>query len=151
MKQLLRRIGKTIAFVLPVVLVTTGTLAVTRVPWAPPSSPDQQVLAAAAADGSIGLNPARTDRAAQQTSPKDALRHRLLNELHAHNPGTALNMLDRSMQQHPSLTPYCGDLAQALGRAAVRKYHGDTQKARSFARPVCDGSFAAGVVGSHQG
>ncbi|MFJ6216804.1 hypothetical protein ACIQGZ_26270 [Streptomyces sp. NPDC092296] len=146
MKQLARRIGKTIAFALPVVLVTTGTLAVTRVPWAPPTSSDHQVLAAAAADGTIGITPDRTDRPAKHASPEDALRDRLLKDLRRHDPGTALTMLDRSMREHPSLTPYCTGLAQDLGRAAVRKYHGDVRRARSFARPVCDGSFAAGAV-----
>ncbi|AXI78255.1 hypothetical protein [Peterkaempfera bronchialis] len=145
MKQLARRIGKTIAFVLPVVLVTTGTLAVTRVPWAPPSSGDQQVLAAASADGTIGITP-RAHRPVKQTSPQEALLQRLLRELKVHDPGSALSMLDRSMRRQPSLTPHCTELSQALGRAAVHKYHGDVKKARSFARPVCDGSFAAGVV-----
>ncbi|MCD0485694.1 hypothetical protein LO771_25715 [Streptacidiphilus sp. ASG 303] len=149
MKQLVRRIGKTIAFVLPVVLVTTGTLAVTRVPWAPPSSGQQQVLAAAAADGSIGISAAPEHRPAERLAPQEALLRSLLHELQVHDPGTALAMLDRSMRRHPSLTPHCTALSEALGRAAVRKYHGNVRKARSFARPVCDGSFAAGVAGGH--
>lgn len=144
-KQLVRRIGQTVALTLPVILVTTGTLAVTRVPWAPPTGLDQQVVAAASSDGTIG----RTGAAAGTPglSPKDALRADLLEELRAHNPGTALDLLERTMREKPSLTPYCSELASELGRAAVRKYQGDVQRARSFARPVCDGSFAAGVVG----
>jgi len=131
--------------VLPVVLVTTGTLAVTRVPWAPPTS-SQQVLAAAAADGSIGIAPADSHRPVRRPTPQETLLQRLLHDLAVHDPGSALTMLDRSMRSRPSLTPHCTELAQALGRAAVRKYHGDVKKARSYARPVCDGSFAAGTV-----
>lgn len=140
MKQLVRRIGQTVALTLPVILVTTGTLAVTRVPWAPPTGLDQQVVAAASDDGGIGRTSATPDTA------RDALRADLLNELGAHNPGTALDLLERSMRERPSLTPYCTSLASELGRAAVQKYHGDVQRARSFARPVCDGSFAAGAA-----
>ncbi|WP_405012703.1 hypothetical protein [Kitasatospora sp. NBC_01539] len=139
MKQLVRRIGQTVALTLPVILVTTGTLAVTRVPWAPPTGLDQQVVAASSSDGTIGRTSTTPD------SPRDALRTDLLNELDVHNPGTALDLLERSMREKPSLTPYCSDLAAELGRAAVRKYQGDAQRARSFARPVCDGSFAAGA------
>ncbi|GJF29730.1 membrane protein [Kitasatospora sp. NE20-6] len=139
MKQLVRRIGQTVALTLPVILVTTGTLAVTRVPWAPPTGLDQQVVAASSSDGTIGRTATTPD------SPQDALRTDLLNELDAHNPGTALDLLERSMREKPSLTPYCSELASELGRAAVRKYQGDAQRARSFARPVCDGSFAAGA------
>jgi hypothetical protein len=51
------------------------------------------------------------------------------------------------MQQQPALTPYCTTLAKDLGRATVKLYQGDVQRARSFARPVCDGSFAAGLQG----
>ena len=80
-------------------------------------------------------------------SPQDALRADLMDELRVHNPGTALDLLERTMREKPSLTPYCTELASELGREAVRKYQGDVQRARSFARPVCDGSFAAGVAG----
>ncbi|WP_431679296.1 hypothetical protein [Kitasatospora sp. KL5] len=140
MKQLVRRIGQTMALTLPVLLVTTGTLAVTRVPWAPPTGLDQQVVAASSSDGTIGRSPATPG------TPQDALRADLLGELDAHNPGTALDLLERTMREKPSLTPYCTELASELGRAAVRKYQGDVQRARSFARPVCDGSFAAGAT-----
>ncbi|RKT17193.1 hypothetical protein BX285_1557 [Streptomyces sp. 1114.5] len=143
----MRRIGQTFALTLPVVLVTTGTLAVTRVPWAPPTGLDQQVVAASSGDGAgIGRsNPAA--KAPDGLAPQESLRVALLDELRAKNPSAALDLLERSMREQPSLTPYCTSLASELGKAAVRKYQGDVQRARSFARPVCDGSFAAGVVG----
>ncbi|MER7672154.1 hypothetical protein ACFVXG_11525 [Kitasatospora sp. NPDC058162] len=147
MKQLVRRIGQTVALTLPVVLVTTGTLAVTRVPWAPPTGLDQQVVAASSGDGA-GIG--RSSTVATKTdglAPQDSLRVALLDELRAKNPSAALDLLERSMREQPALTPYCTSLATELGKAAVRKYQGDVQRARSFARPVCDGSFAAGVVG----
>ncbi|MFF2541508.1 hypothetical protein ACFVUY_03000 [Kitasatospora sp. NPDC058063] len=151
MKQLVRRIGQTVALTLPVVLVTTGTLAVTRVPWAPPTGLDQQVVAASSGDGAgIGRSNNATGAAARTSdglAPQDSLRVALLDELRAKNPSAALDLLERSMREQPSLTPYCTSLAGELGKAAVRKYQGDVQRARSFARPVCDGSFAAGVVG----
>ncbi|WP_354641237.1 hypothetical protein [Kitasatospora camelliae] len=145
MKQLVRRIGQTIAFTLPVILVTTGTLAVTRVPWAPPTGLDQQVVAASSGDGTIGRT--STAPSTQGLAPQEALRVDMMEELRSHNPGSALDLLERTMREKPSLTPYCTSLAAELGRAAVKKYQGDLQRARSFARPVCDGSFASGVVG----
>ncbi|WP_224283498.1 hypothetical protein [Streptomyces sp. LS1784] len=151
MKQLVRRIGQTVALTLPVVLVTTGTLAVTRVPWAPPTGLDQQVVAASSGDGAgIGRSNTAVGAAvkpADGLAPQESLRVVLLDELRAKNPSAALDLLERSMREQPSLTPYCTSLASELGKAAVRKYQGDVQRARSFARPVCDGSFAAGVVG----
>ncbi|MFC8450903.1 hypothetical protein [Kitasatospora sp. NPDC057223] len=147
MNQLVRRIGQTVALTLPVILVTTGTLAVTRVPWAPPTSLDQQVVAASSNDGA-GIGRAGADNTSTQgLAPQDALRTDLLDELRANNPGTALDLLERTMREKPSLTPYCSSLAMDLGKAAVRKYQGDVQRARSFARPVCDGSFASGANG----
>ncbi|MFJ2865004.1 hypothetical protein [Kitasatospora sp. NPDC087314] len=159
MKQLVRRIGQTVALTLPVVLVTTGTLAVTRVPWAPPAGLDQQVVAASSGDGA-GIGRSATANAATGTTanaaagkssdglaPQESLRVALLDELRAKNPSAALDLLERSMREQPSLTPYCTSLATELGKAAVRKYQGDVQRARSFARPVCDGSFAAGIAG----
>ncbi|HJD82638.1 hypothetical protein ACIGXI_20435 [Kitasatospora aureofaciens] len=147
MKQLVRRIGQTFALTLPVVLVTTGTLAVTRVPWAPPTGLDQQVVAASSGDGAgIGRSATATTKT-DGLAPQDSLRVALLDELRAKNPSAALDLLERSMREQPSLTPYCTSLATELGKAAVRKYQGDVQRARSFARPVCDGSFAAGVTG----
>ncbi|MEU9042378.1 MULTISPECIES: hypothetical protein [unclassified Kitasatospora] len=147
MKQLVRRIGQTVALTLPVVLVTTGTLAVTRVPWAPPTGLDQQVVAASSGDGA-GIGRSTTAaKTADGLAPQESLRVALLDELRAKNPSAALDLLERSMREQPSLTPYCTSLATELGKAAVRKYQGDVQRARSFARPVCDGAFAAGVVG----
>ncbi|MFE7563804.1 hypothetical protein [Kitasatospora sp. NPDC057500] len=146
MKQLVRRIGQTIALALPVVLVTTGTLAVTRVPWAPPTSLHQQVVAASSGDGAGIGRTAGTGQPQDGLAPQDALRVAVLDELRAHNPGSALDLLERSMREQPALTPYCSSLATELGKAAVRKYQGDVQRARSFARPVCDGSFAAGAA-----
>ncbi len=138
MKHLARRLGRSLAFVLPVVLVTTGTLAVTRVPWAPSGDggEQQQVLAANAS------SPTGSDA----VSPQDALRARLLRQLNNQNPGVALDSLEQAMQQQPSLTQYCTGIARDLGQAAVRKYRGDLRRAQSYARPVCDGSFAAGTL-----
>ncbi|MEV0189198.1 hypothetical protein ACFVGM_29430 [Kitasatospora purpeofusca] len=147
MKQLVRRIGQTVALTLPVVLVTTGTLAVTRVPWAPPTSLDQQVVAASSGDGAGIGRTAGTTTTSDGLAPQDSLRVALMDELRAHNPGSALDLLERAMREQPSLTPYCSSLATELGKAAVRKYQGDVQRARTFARAVCDGSFAAGAAG----
>ena len=152
MKQLARRLGRSLAFVLPVVLVTTGTLAVTRVPWAPSTSggDQQQVLAASASSqtGTAGTTGAAGTGAAggSHTSPQDALRDRLLQQLDTQDPGAALDSLQQAMQQQPSLTRYCTGIARDLGQAAVRKYRGDVRRAQSFSRPVCDGSFAAGTM-----
>ncbi|WP_042398269.1 hypothetical protein [Streptacidiphilus carbonis] len=143
MKQLANRLGKTLAFVLPVVLVTTGTLAVTRVPWAPSGSGDQQVLAASSSTSGNSSADAVKQKAA---TPQDALQARLLQTLNRQDPGAALDQLAKAMQQQPSLTRYCTDLARDLGQAAVRKYHGDVKRAQSYARPVCDGSFAVGTL-----
>lgn len=144
----MRRIGQTVALTLPVVLVTTGTLAVTRVPWAPPTGLDQQVVAASSGDGAgIGRSAGATAKSPDGLAPQESLRVALLDELRAKNPSAALDLLERSMREQPALTPYCTSLATELGKAAVRKYQGDVQRARSFARPVCDGAFAAGVVG----
>jgi len=138
-KQLARRLGRSLAFVLPVVLVTTGTLAVTRVPWAPSGDGgEQQQVLAASASSQTGSDAV--------TSPQDALRNRLLQQLNSQNPGVALDSLQQAMQQQPSLTQYCTGIARDLGQAAVRKYRGDIRRAQSYARPVCDGSFAAGTL-----
>ncbi len=148
MKQLVRRIGQTIALTLPVILVTTGTLAVTRVPWAPPTADDQQVVAASSSDGTIGRAPAAAGTTSHPgMAPQDALRADLMEELRSRGAGSALDLLERTMREQPALTPYCSTLAKDLGRAALQKYQGDVQRTRSFARPVCDGSFAAGVAG----
>ncbi len=131
MNQAARRIGKTFAMVLPVVLVLSGTLAVTRVPWsATPTEP--QVLTASS---KRGTEPSR--------APQDVLRRRLLAELQERNPSVALGDLQTETARRPTLARYCGDIARALGRAAVAKY--GPQRAQSFSRPVCDTSFATGV------
>lgn len=142
MNQIASRLGKTLAFVLPFVLVTTGTLAVTSVSWAPSGAGDKQVLAASALTPDAQQAPGRSVKAA----PQDALRDRLLRQLRAQDPGAALDALAQAMQQQPSLTRYCTDIARDLGQAAVRKYQGDVRRAQSFARPVCDGSFAVGTL-----
>lgn len=140
MNQAARRIGKTLALVLPVVLVLSGTLAVTRVPWATSAS-DAQVLTASAKRTETDTN-----------APQEVLRRRLLAELQEKNPGVALTDLQTEMARRPSLARYCTSIARALGRAAVAKYarydSGSVavQRAQAWARPVCDTSFAAGVA-----
>ncbi|MCX4748243.1 hypothetical protein OG455_22460 [Kitasatospora sp. NBC_01287] len=152
MKQLVRRIGQTIALTLPVILVTTGTLAVTRVAWAPPVNDSQQVVAAASGSGGgIGRTATTADvtgtTAHPGLSPQDALRTDLMSELRSRGAAAALDLLERSMTEEPNLTPYCTTLAKELGQATLKLYQGDVQRARSVARPVCDGSFAAGIAG----
>ena len=144
-KQAARRFGKTLAMVLPVVMVTTGTLAVTRVPLAPPSNSDPHLLTAATRTQDLSADSAP----ARQAAPQERLRHRLLYELRSKDPAAALILLQRTMQTQPSLTRYCTGIARDLGRAAVQKYGGDTRQAQSFSRPVCDGSFAAGVAAAN--
>ncbi|UQX02255.1 hypothetical protein [Streptomyces sp. RerS4] len=129
-----RRIGRSLALVLPVVLVLSGTLAVTMVPWAD-NSPSQ-ILTASAEDVSVPAKP----RAAQ-----DLLRDKLLSELQRGTaPGDVLTHLQQEVDRRPSLAEHCVGIARALGRAAVDAY-GPT-KAQSFARPVCDTSYASGVA-----
>ncbi|MEU8569994.1 hypothetical protein AB0C51_16870 [Streptomyces pathocidini] len=134
MNQAARRIGRTLALVLPVVLVLSGTLAVARVPWAAPDA-DSQVLTASAETASTR---------AQARAPHEILRDRLLAELQEKDPGSALTHLQEETSRRPSLARHCVSIARALGRAAVAKY-GDT-RAQSFSRPVCDTSFAYGVA-----
>jgi hypothetical protein len=129
----LRRIGRSLALVLPVVLVLSGTLAVARVPWSP-SSGAQQLTAAEQ----------RASTRAVQPAAQDVLRKRLVAELQEKDPGAALTSLQRAMTERPSLTRHCASLARALGRAAVQKY-GSVQRAQRYSRPVCDTSFAAGA------
>ncbi|MFE2249469.1 hypothetical protein [Streptomyces lavendulae] len=129
-----RRIGRSLALVLPVVLVLSGTLAVTMVPWAD-NSPSQ-ILTASAEDVSVPAKP----HAAQ-----DVLRDRLLGEIRqGEEPGDVLTHLQQEVDKRPSLAEHCVGIARALGRAAVDAY-GPT-KAQSFARPVCDTSYASGVA-----
>ncbi|MBL3667418.1 hypothetical protein JL475_15750 [Streptomyces sp. M2CJ-2] len=134
-----RRVGRTLAFVLPVVLVFSGTLAVARVNWS--GSPSSPVLAAA--DTAVS---GASSRAAAR-APHEALRDTLLVELQRENPGVALTHLQQAVNDRPSLARHCTSIARALGKAAVRMY-GPT-KAQSFARPVCDTSFASGVLTAH--
>ncbi|MET9320367.1 hypothetical protein ABZX75_09295 [Streptomyces sp. NPDC003038] len=129
-----RRIGRSLALVLPVVLVLSGTLAVTMVPWADNSS--SQILTASAEDVSVPAKPRATH---------EVLRDKLLSELQqGQAPGDVLTRLQQEVDRRPSLAEHCVGIARALGRAAVDVY-GPT-KAQSFARPVCDTSYAAGVA-----
>ncbi|WP_149181872.1 hypothetical protein [Streptomyces sp. TRM49041] len=134
MTQTARRIGRSLALVLPVVLVLSGTLAVTSVPWAGQRS-DTQLLTASAENVSVRAKP---------RAPQDVLRERLLTEMKQKDPGAALTHLQRAVEDSPSLAQYCMSLARELGAAAVRHY-GPT-RAQSFSRPVCDTSFAGGVA-----
>ncbi|RMI40028.1 hypothetical protein [Streptomyces triticirhizae] len=130
MNQALRHIGRSLAVALPAVLVLSGTLAVTRVPWASPPSEVQMLTAAAEQE---------------QQAPQDLLRERLLTTLRQEDPSAALTGLQRAVDEDPSLAPHCAEIARSLGQAAVDKY-GNAQRAQRFARPVCDTSFAAGVA-----
>ncbi|WP_247597690.1 hypothetical protein [Streptomyces sp. RKND-216] len=131
-----RRIGRSLALVLPVVLVMSGTLAVARVPWA--ADPSESQLLTASAEKS-------STRQGAPAAPEDVLQERLITELQAKDPGVALTSLQREMQRRPSLAEHCTSIAKALGRAAVKKY-GAVHRAQGFSRPVCDTSFATGVA-----
>ncbi|MER6445730.1 hypothetical protein DEJ51_14885 [Streptomyces venezuelae] len=129
-----RRIGRSLALVLPVVLVLSGTLAVTMVPWADTSS--SQILTASAEDVSVPAKP----RAAHEV-----LRDQLVGELQqGGRPDDVLTHLQQEVDKRPSLAEHCVGIARALGRAAVDAY-GPT-KAQSYSRPVCDTSYASGVA-----
>ncbi|WP_405615613.1 hypothetical protein [Streptomyces sp. NBC_00076] len=130
-----RRIGRSLALVLPVVLVLSGTLAVTRVNWS--GNPSNSVLMAS--DATLSDAKPRAARA-----PQTVLRDQLLTELQEKDPGIALTHLQEAVNSRPSLAKHCVSIAQALGRAAVRVY-GPT-RAQSYTRPVCDTSFATGVA-----
>ncbi|MGW3916048.1 hypothetical protein ACWEBX_31700 [Streptomyces sp. NPDC005070] len=131
-----RQIGRTLALVLPVVLVLSGTLAVTQVNWS--GNPSSSVLTASSEEVST--------RAVSRT-PHDVLRDKLLLELQEKDPGVALTHLQQAVNGRPSLAKHCVSIARALGRAAVRAY-GPT-RAQSFSRPVCDTAFASGVAAGH--
>ncbi|GAA4686443.1 membrane protein [Streptomyces chumphonensis] len=137
MNQAVRRIGRSLALVLPVVLVLSGTLAVARVPWSGAPS-ESQILTASAERASSGQE-------TRKRAPHEVLRDRLLTELQKEDPGVALSGLQRAVDERPSLAKHCVEIARALGQAAVQKY-GSAQRAQRFARPVCDTSFAAGVA-----
>lgn len=138
MKQAVRRIGRSLAAVLPVLLVLSGTLAVTRVPWAVAPA-GEQVLAASAKRA--GGPAARAER----LSPQDALREDLVTEVWREDPTVALTSLQQAVDRRPSLARHCPDIALALGEVAVQKY-GSARRAQQYARPVCDTSYAAGVA-----
>ncbi|MER6630775.1 hypothetical protein ABT301_21580 [Streptomyces sp. NPDC000987] len=131
-----RRVGRSLALVLPVVLVLSGTLAVTRVDWSGNSS-DSVLTASAATD-------VTTDAATVRRAPQDVLRDRLLAELQEKDPGTVLTHLQQAVAERPSLAGHCVAIARTLGRAAVHRY--GPSRAQSYARPVCDTSFASGVT-----
>ncbi|MFI6898738.1 hypothetical protein ACIBM4_31950 [Streptomyces sp. NPDC050256] len=129
-----RRIGRTLAFVLPVVMVLSGTLAVTAVPWAAHNSESTLLTASAQT----------VSKRAKARTPQDVLRDKLLLELQEKDPGVALTDLQRAVEGRPSLARHCMSIAKALGKAAVEQY-GPT-RAHRFSRPVCDTSFASGVA-----
>ncbi|MFF4243692.1 hypothetical protein ACFYY2_04380 [Streptomyces sp. NPDC001822] len=129
-----RRIGRTLALVLPVVMVLSGTLAVTRVQW---SGQDTETQLLTAASETVS-------KQAKARAPQDVLRDKLLLELREKDPGVALTSLQRAVEGRPSLARHCMSLARALGKAAVDQY-GPT-RAHRFSRPVCDTSFASGVA-----
>ncbi|MFI2434508.1 hypothetical protein [Streptomyces sp. NPDC018693] len=131
-----RRIGRSLALVLPVVMVLSGTLAVTRVDWS--GNPSDSVLTAS----DVSTAHRGTPRA-----PHEVLRDQLLAELQEKDPGVALTHLQEAVNGKPSLARHCASIARTLGRAAVRIY-GPT-RAQSFSRPVCDTSFASGVMAAH--
>jgi hypothetical protein len=134
-----RRIGRTLALVLPVVLVLSGTLAVTRVNWT--GSPSSSVLAASE------VSSAEVATKTVSQAPQDVLRDRLMSELQDQNPGVVLTHLQQAVNGHPSLARHCSAIARALGQAAVRIY--GASRAQSYARPVCDTAFASGVLAAH--
>ncbi|MFF4606925.1 hypothetical protein ACFY12_29865 [Streptomyces sp. NPDC001339] len=136
MNSAARRIGRTLALVLPVVLVLSGTLAVTRVPWASTAT-DSQVLTASSGTASTKAGP---------RAREDAVRKQLLIDVQRRNPGVALTHLQEAVTEHPSLAKRCAYLARQIGRAAVAKYGGAAHRAQAFSRPVCDTSYASGVA-----
>ncbi|MFJ3232251.1 hypothetical protein [Streptomyces sp. NPDC086787] len=137
-----RRIGRSLALVLPVVLVLSGTLAVTRVNWT--GSPGSSVLAATDVS-SAEVTSAKAGPEAR--APQDVLRDQLMTELQEKNPGEVLTHLQQAVNGRPSLARHCTSIARALGRAAVHVY--GASRAQSYARPVCDTSFASGVLAAH--
>ncbi|KIZ13678.1 hypothetical protein [Streptomyces natalensis] len=142
MNSAARRIGRTLALVLPVVLVLSGTLAVTRVPWASTSTGSQMLTA------STGKATTKAGPLARK-APQDALRDRLLEDLQDENPSVALTHLQEAVNARPSLAKHCASIARALGRAAAAKYEdkfGAPHLAQKYSRPVCDTSYATGVL-----
>ncbi|SFF68335.1 hypothetical protein SAMN05216251_12444 [Actinacidiphila alni] len=117
----------------------SGTLAVTRVPWAASSSEAQVLTASAKTKEQVAAQDAKK-------APQEVLRRKLLDELQEKDPGAALTQLQVEMARQPSLAKYCASIARSLGRAAVAKYDGATQRAQAWSRPVCDTAFATGVA-----
>jgi hypothetical protein len=134
-----RRVGRTLALVLPVFLVLSGTLAVTRVNWT--GGPSSSVLTA------TDVTSAEVSAKSVARAPEDVLRDQLMSELQDKNPGVVLTHLQQAVNGHPSLARHCSSIARALGRAAVRIY--GAPRAQSYARPVCDTAFASGVLAAH--
>jgi hypothetical protein len=118
--------------------VLSGTLAVTRVNWS--GSASNSVLTASDASDASAAG-------ASPHTPQDALRDQLLTELQEKDPGVALTHLQEAVNGRPSLAEHCAAIARTLGRAAVRIY--GPSRAQSYARPVCDTSFASGVLAAH--
>lgn len=139
-----RRIGRSLALVLPVVLVLSGTLAVTQVNWSG-AQPSHSVLAASDVSD---VSAPQTSRRAKARAPHLVLRDKLLMELQKQNPGVALTHLQQAVNGRPSLAKHCPSIARTLGRAAVRAY--GPSRAQSYARPVCDTSYATGVAAQHR-
>jgi hypothetical protein len=119
--------------------VFSGTLAVTRVNWT--GSPGSSVLTASDVS-SAEVSSHTVSRPAQ-----DVLRDRLMTELQDKNPGVVLTHLQQAVNGHPGLAKHCSSIARSLGKAAVRIY--GASRAQSYARPVCDTSFASGVLAAH--
>jgi hypothetical protein len=135
-----RRIGRTLALVLPVVLVLSGTLAVTHVSWTTRGASDSTLTASS----SEASSPAGQDAKNKSRAPEEVLRTKLLAELQEKDPGIALTHLQQAIHERPSLAEHCVSLARSLGEAAVRAY--GPSRAQSFARPVCDTAYATGVA-----
>ncbi|EFG65063.1 hypothetical protein [Streptomyces sp. SPB074] len=136
-----RRIGRTLALVLPVVLVLSGTLAVTHVSWTTQGPSDSTLTASSSNASSPAGEDAKNNK---RRAPEEVLRTKLLSELQEKDPGIALTHLQQAIHERPSLAKHCVSLARSLGEAAVRAY--GPNRAQSFARPVCDTAYATGVA-----
>jgi hypothetical protein len=90
-----RRVGRTLALVLPVMMVLSGTLAVTRVNWS--GSPSSSMLTA------TDVTAAGASSRAAARAPQDILRDQLMTELQDKNPGVVLTHLQEAVNGHPSL------------------------------------------------
>ncbi|MEU2609131.1 hypothetical protein [Streptomyces albus] len=175
MNHAARRIGRSLALVLPVVLVLSGTLAVTRVPWDSPA--DSQVLTASSRDASASTpDAASPDASSSDASSSDASAPDASTPASSGapvtpgTPGTATaqqapqdSLRDRLIAELQEKDP--GAALTGLQRAITRKpslarhcasiaralgkaavHKYGPQRAQSFSRPVCDTSFATGVA-----